>query len=109
VSDPARFHQPVANEHRIQLAELRQNYYVDYNARFVGEQDGYRIQFPRRTVVSSGFITHSLSSGYYFRHERFDLSVNLGVSNLADNFYSEQFVFAPARGRSFTIGTKSIK
>jgi hypothetical protein len=53
-----------------------------------------------------GFVTHSLSGGYYFRRERFDLSVNLGVSNLADNFYREQFVFAPARGRSFTIGTK---
>jgi hypothetical protein len=27
------------------------------------------------------------------------------VSNLFDRFYSEQFVFAPARGRSFTVGT----
>ena len=28
----------------------------------------------------------------------------LAVENLTDNFYREQFQFAPARGRSFTVG-----
>ena len=83
------------------------NYYVDYNARFVGEQERLSPEFlASNGGPEPGFVTHSLSGGYYFRRERFDLSVNLGVSNLANNFYSEQFVFAPARGRSFTIGTK---
>ena len=53
----------------------------------------------------AGFVTHNLSGGYYFRRERFNFNVNLGVSNLFDRAYSEQFVVAPARGRSFTIGT----
>ncbi|HKP69282.1 MAG TPA: TonB-dependent receptor [Pyrinomonadaceae bacterium] len=83
------------------------NYYVDYNARFVGEQERLSPEFLESNGgPEPGFVTHSLSGGYYFRRERFDLSINLGISNLADAFYSEQFVFAPARGRSFTIGTK---
>jgi outer membrane receptor protein involved in Fe transport len=57
-----------------------------------------------------GFVTHNLGGGYYLRRERFDFNVHLGVSNLLNKFYSEQFVLAPARGRSFTIGTTlSIK
>jgi len=80
------------------------NYYVDYNLRVVGEQTRISNAFPQGTV-EPGFTTHNLGGGYYFRHERYDFNVNLGVSNLLNNFYSEQFVLAPARGRSFTIGT----
>ena len=83
------------------------NYYVDYNARLVNRQVRLSPEFlTSNGGPEPGFVTHSLSGGYYYRRERFDLSINLGVSNLANNFYSEQFVFAPARGRSFTIGTK---
>ena len=83
------------------------SYYVDYNVRLVNRQDRLSPEFlTSNGGPEPGFVAHSLSGGYYFRRERFDLSVNLGVSNLTDNFYSEQFVFAPARGRSFTVGTK---
>jgi outer membrane receptor protein involved in Fe transport len=46
-----------------------------------------------------------LNGGYTFRRENFNFKLNVGISNLFNRFYSEQFVFAPARGRSFTIGT----
>lgn len=52
-----------------------------------------------------GFVTHNIGGGYYHRRERMNFRINAGVSNLLDRFYSEQFTFAPARGRSFTIGT----
>ncbi len=87
------------------------NYYMDYNARIVVTQDRLSPAFLLPIFQGGnggpepGFVTHNVSGGYVFRKERFNFSVNLGVSNIFDRFYSEQFVFAPARGRSFTIGT----
>ena len=82
------------------------SYYVDYNARFVGKQERLSPEYiAANGNVEPGFVSHSIGGGYYLRRERFDFNVHLGVSNIANEFYSEQFVFAPARGRSFTIGT----
>ena len=85
------------------------SYFFDYYARIVATQN--RIS-PFQTVnqggngqPEKGFTTHNISGGYYFHRERYNFNVNLGVSNLANRAYSEQFVFAPARGRSFTVGT----
>jgi TonB-dependent heme/hemoglobin receptor len=89
------------------------SYYFDYNARIVGKQERVSPEFPAANggaTYEPGFVTHNLGGGYYLRRERFDLNMHLGVSNLLNKFYSEQFVLAPARGRSFTIGTTlSIK
>lgn len=87
------------------------NYFMDYNARIVVKQE--RLSPTSLLPVNqggnggpeAGFVTHNLSGGYYFRREKFDFNVNLGASNLFNRAYSEQFVFAPARGRSFTVGT----
>ena len=87
------------------------NYYMDYNTRIVVTQDRLSPAFLLPIFQGGnggpepGFVTHNVSGGYIFRKERFNFSLNLGVSNIFDRFYSEQFVFAPARGRSFTIGT----
>lgn len=87
------------------------SYFFDYFARIVAKQSRlsreYLLPFNQGGSggPEAGFTTHNVSGGYYFRRERFNFNVNLGVSNLANRAYSEQFVFAPARGRSFTIGT----
>lgn len=82
------------------------NYFADYNVRIVGKQKRLSDAFRAANFGDEpGFVTHNLSGGYYFRRERYNFNINLGVSNLFDRLYSEQFVFAPARGRSFTIGT----
>jgi hemoglobin/transferrin/lactoferrin receptor protein len=53
----------------------------------------------------NGFTLHSLRGGYNFvRGERTRVSVTLGLENLGNKFYREQFQYAPARGRSFTVG-----
>ncbi|MEO7674379.1 MAG: TonB-dependent receptor [Pyrinomonadaceae bacterium] len=86
-------------------------YFFDYNIRIVGEQERLSTSFLRPVNQGgnggpeAGFVTHNMNGGYYFRQERFNFNLNLGVSNLFDRDYNEQFVFAPARGRSFTIGT----
>lgn len=87
------------------------NYFFDYTARIVAEQKRLSPQFllpvnqGGNGGPEAGFVTHNVSGGYYFRGERYNFNINVGVSNLTGRAYSEQFVFAPARGRSFTIGT----
>lgn len=87
------------------------NYFMDYNARIAGRQDRLSPTFLLPVTQGGnggpepGFVTHNLSGGYYFRRERFNFNINVGVSNIFNRSYSEQFVYAPARGRSFTIGT----
>jgi len=51
-----------------------------------------------------GFAVHRASVGFNLRPSTGRVSVVFAVENLADRFYREQFQFAPARGRSFTIG-----
>jgi outer membrane receptor protein involved in Fe transport len=87
------------------------NYYVDYNARIVGKQERLSptfllpVQQGGNGGPEPGFVTHNLGGGYYLRRERFNFGINLGVSNIFGRSYTEQFTYAPARGRSFTIGT----
>lgn len=87
------------------------NYFTDYNARIVGRQDSLSptsllpVTQGGNGGPEPGFVTHNLSGGYYFRRERFNFNINLGVSNIFNRSYSEQFTYAPARGRSFTVGT----
>ncbi len=52
-----------------------------------------------------GFGVHTLRGGINVQRERSRTSFTLGLENLGNKFYREQFQFAPARGRSFTIGT----
>lgn len=87
-------------------------YFFDYNARIVTKQTRLSPAFLLPVNQGGnggpepGFVTHNLNGGYYFQRERYGFSINVGVSNLFDRAYSEQFVFAPARGRSFTIGMR---
>lgn len=86
-------------------------YYFNYDVRIVAKQTRLSPTFllPLNQGGNGGpepgFVSHNMSGGYYFRRERYNFSVNLGISNLFNRGYAEQFVYAPARGRSFTIGT----
>ncbi len=106
-AQPLDFISPFRTNVGFRWQNFGKSYYFDYNVRIVGKQnrlsEGYLI--PVNDGPEPGFVTHNIGGGYYFRRERFNLGVNAGVSNLLDRFYSEQFTFAPARGRSFTIGT----
>jgi len=52
-----------------------------------------------------GFGVHTLRGGINLQRERNRISFTVGLENLGNNFYREQFQFAPARGRSITFGT----
>ncbi|MDP2321664.1 MAG: TonB-dependent receptor [Acidobacteriota bacterium] len=51
-----------------------------------------------------GFAIQRAAFGVNLARGRDRMSLVFAVENLTDTFYREQFQFAPARGRSFTIG-----
>ncbi len=86
--------------------DLKNRYYAETQTRIVNKQDRLSASFiASNGGAEPGFAVSDIRGGYFFRRERFNFSVNLGVTNIFDRFYSEQFVLAPARGRSLTIGT----
>lgn len=103
---------PVRTNLGFRWQNFLRSYFVDYNVRIAERQD--RVPPTALLPVTQGgnggpepgYVVHNLNGGYYLRRERFNFNVNLGVSNLLNRAFNEQFVFAPARGRSFTIGTK---
>lgn len=105
--EPLDFISPFRTNAGFRWQNFGKSYYFDYNVRIVGKQnrlsEGYLI--PVNNGPEPGYVTHNIGGGYYFRRERYNFSVNLGVSNVFNRFFSEQFTFAPARGRSFTVGT----
>jgi outer membrane receptor protein involved in Fe transport len=50
-----------------------------------------------------GFAIQRVAVGYTWRKGNDRLGLTLSVDNLTNRFYREQFQFAPARGRSFTV------
>jgi hypothetical protein len=51
-----------------------------------------------------GFAVHRLGWGVNLSRARDRIGLVFAVENLTNRFYREQFQFAPARGRSFTLG-----
>ncbi len=91
----------------IRWENLQSNYFMDWSTRTVLEQDRLSQGF---LVVNGGpepgYTVSDLRGGYIFRKDRLRVSLNAGITNLFDRQFSEQFVFAPARGRSFVFGTR---
>ena len=51
-----------------------------------------------------GFAVHRLGWGINLARGRDRVGLSFAVENLTDDYYREHFQFAPARGRSFTVG-----
>jgi hemoglobin/transferrin/lactoferrin receptor protein len=51
-----------------------------------------------------GFTVQRVGGGINLSRGRDRAAITFAIENLADTFYREQFQFAPARGRSFTVG-----
>jgi outer membrane receptor protein involved in Fe transport len=52
----------------------------------------------------NGFFVQRVGMGLNLSHGRDRTSLVFAIENLTNKFYREQFQFAPARGRSFTVG-----
>jgi outer membrane receptor protein involved in Fe transport len=91
--------------------EPRSRWWVEYGIRAQGEVD--RVA---ETLLDSpfliaqdlysleGFAVQRIGWGINLTRGRDRLGVTFAVENLTNNYYREQFQFAPARGRSFTVG-----
>ena len=106
-NQPLDFISPFRTNAGFRWQNFGKSYYFDYNARIVGKQNRLSEDYliPVNDGPEPGFVTHNLGGGYYLRREKFDFNIHVGVSNIFNRYYSEQFTFAPARGRSFTVGT----
>lgn len=81
-------------------------YYAEGQTRIVNKQDRLTTAFRASNGGDEpGYVVTDIRGGYNFRRESYRLGINAGMTNLFNRFYSEQFVFAPARGRSFVLGT----
>jgi len=58
---------------------------------------------PQDLLGLAGFSVQRVAAGLNFHPRTGRLGIVVAVENLADRFYREQFQFAPARGRSFTV------
>ncbi len=53
-----------------------------------------------------GFTIQRTGVGYDWRKDKKSVGLTVNVENLTNKFYREQFQFAPARGRSITVGLR---
>jgi outer membrane receptor protein involved in Fe transport len=86
-------------------------WWSEYNVRAQAKVDRLAPTFINSPFLSAqnlfqvrGFSVHTLRGGYNFQRERGRIALTLAVENLANKFYREQFQYAPARGRTFTVG-----
>ncbi|MBL8150770.1 MAG: TonB-dependent receptor [Blastocatellia bacterium] len=85
--------------------DLKNRYWTEISARIVTTQRRLSEAFRRANGGNEpGFAVYDLRTGINFRRENYTMSITTGLLNLANRFYNEQFVFAPARGRTLTVG-----
>lgn len=104
--EPLNIAPPLKTVLNLRWQDAAARYYGEANTRIVGKQNRLAKSF----LISNGgaepgFAVTDLRGGYTFRREHYNFSVNTGINNIFNRFYNEQLVFAPARGRSFVIGT----
>ena len=106
INEPLTTITPLKTVFNIQWQNFLNNYYVDWTTRIVNKQE--RLSAAFLTINNGpepGFAVSDLGGGYVFERDRFRMSFNVGIKNIFDRLYNEQFVLAPARGRSFVFGT----
>lgn len=97
---------PLKTVLNLRWQNLLNNYYLDWTTRLINKQDRLSASFlTSNGGAEPGFAVSDIRGGYTFKREDYRMSFNLGVTNLFNRFYNEQFVFSPARGRSFVFGT----
>jgi len=94
----------------IRVSDRRASWWVGYDVRM--ETDVTRVSpllsespflIAQDLMALSGFAVHRLAAGYDWRKGGQRLGLTFAADNLTDRFYREQFQFAPARGRSFSV------
>jgi outer membrane receptor protein involved in Fe transport len=96
----------------VRLSDRRGRLWLEYSNRHQKEVEriaegliGSRFLIAQDIYGLNGFAIHRVGAGFEWRHaDRYGVGVVVNLDNLTNAFYREQFQFAPARGRSFTVG-----
>jgi outer membrane receptor protein involved in Fe transport len=97
----------------LRYTEPKGRVWIEYGVRTQGQVDRVAktlIQSPfiiaQDLLALDGFTVHRLAWGLNLsrQRQRERVGVTFAIENLGDKYYREQFQFAPARGRSFTVG-----
>src|SRR5690606_27535322 len=93
------------------FTEIRDRWWVDYSVRAQAAVDRVAptlldspFLIAQDLLSLDGFAVQRLAVGLNVRGRAQRAGITFAVDNLADTFYREHFQFAPARGRTFTIG-----
>jgi outer membrane receptor protein involved in Fe transport len=93
------------------FTEQRRRWWAEYGVRAQGEVSRIAVTMldtpfliPQDLLSLDGFVVHRLAVGVTLTRGRDRAGVVFAVENVTDRFYREHFQFAPARGRSFTVG-----
>lgn len=103
--EPLNFITPMKVTAGLRWQDRDGRFWSEYATRIVTTQDRLSDDFLISNAgPEAGFVTHDIRGGLNWRGERMTVGLTAAVSNLGNRYYSEQFTFAPARGRSATIG-----
>jgi hemoglobin/transferrin/lactoferrin receptor protein len=93
------------------VADRGDRFWIEYGARVQAAVDRVAptlLESPfiiaQDLLALDGFAVQRLAWGVNVRRRAGRLGLTFAIENLGDTFYREQFQFAPARGRSFTVG-----
>lgn len=104
--EPFNVTPPLKTVLNLRWNDAANRYYGEFQTRIVNKQNRLSTSFLAANLgPEPGFAVSDIRGGYFFRRERFNLSVNVGITNIFDRYYNEQFILAPAKGRSLVIGT----
>jgi hemoglobin/transferrin/lactoferrin receptor protein len=97
----------------LRLTDRKERFWAEYSLRY--EKEVTRVATTLKDspfliyqdlAALQGFTVQRVGIGYDWRKDKKTLGLTLNLENLANRFYREQFQFAPARGRSLTIGLR---
>jgi TonB-dependent heme/hemoglobin receptor len=105
-NEPFNITPPLKTVLNLRYNDLKNRFYGEWTTRIVNRQNRLTAAFlASNGGAEPGFVANDIRGGYNFRRENYRWSINLGLQNIFDRYYREQFTLAPARGRSFVVGT----
>ncbi|KAF0225997.1 MAG: iron complex outermembrane recepter protein, partial [bacterium] len=104
-NQPLDFITPLKTVFALRVQDRPEQIWAEYGVRIINRQDRLSSAFlTANRGAETGFVIHDLRTGINLNREFYKLSFTLAIENLGNRFYSEQFVVAPVRGRTASIG-----
>jgi outer membrane receptor protein involved in Fe transport len=97
----------------LRLSDKKEHFWGEYSLRYQKEVDRVASTLKDSPFLIyqdlaglKGFTIQRIGAGYDWRKDKKTVGLTVNVENLTNKFYREQFQFAPARGRSITVGLR---